>query len=119
MESIISLLVIGAIYSVVFVVKNLGGKEGGKPFGESFPTIDVLEPENETATPASQVIVPADTVGKQKPRNKSTVQTQHTTTTTPANKVAEPAREGRLVKLGCKSEAKRAFLYSEIFNRKY
>ena len=119
MESIISLLVIGAIYSVVFVVKNLGGKEGGKPFGESFPTIDVLEQDAEPATHVSQVIVPADIVGKQKPRNKSSVQTQHTTTTTPANKVAEPAREGRLVKLGSKSEAKRAFLYSEIFNRKY
>ena len=120
MGSIVSLLVLGAIYSVVFVVKNLGGKEGGKPFGESFPTIDVFEPESETATPASQVVVPTRTVETQRPCNNSVVHTPNSTaTTTPANKLAEPAREGRLVKLGNKSEAKRAFLYSEIFNRKY
>ena len=120
MESIVSLLVLGAIYSVVYVVKNLGGKDGGKPFGESFPTIDVLEQGMETTTPASQVVVPARSVETQRPRNDSAVHTSHpTATVTPAKKVVEPARESRLVNLGNKSEAKRAFLYSEIFNRKY
>ena len=43
MGSIVSILVVGAIYLVVYVVKSLGtapGNDGGKPFGESFPTIE-------------------------------------------------------------------------------
>lgn len=124
MGSLVSLLVLGAIYSVVYVVKNLGGKEDARPFGESFPTIDVLEPETGTETwteaPAMQVVSPTRNVETQRVRKKEAGNAPQTIAVeTPENNVPEPVREGRLVKIGNKSEAKRAFIYSEIFNRKY
>lgn len=120
MGSLVSLLVLGAIYSVVYVVKNLGGKEDARPFGESFPTIDVLEPETGTETPATQVVSPTRNVETQRVRKKEAGNAPQTIAVeTPENNAAEPVREGRLVKIGNKSEAKRAFIYSEIFNRKY
>ena len=137
MGSLVSLLLLGAIYSIVYVVKTLRTtpeKDGGQLFGESFPTIEVLEPEQEreslfpveppVAEPAAS---PAATAATPKVRARH----RGASVGRPSNSVQAMAQEkkdtglesvprhGAAVKLNSKSEAKRAFLYSEIFNRKY
>ena len=132
MGSLVSLLVLGAIYSIVYVVKNLTSApaEGKKIFGEGFPEVEVLEPQPEFVAPAPQA-----TSGKRfsKPKQqpcgkgekgaaKPLPQPQPVRPVVEekcAPEKSEAAADGRLVRLNSKSEAKRAFIYSEIFNRKY
>ena len=124
MGSLVSLLVLGAIYAVVYVVKNLapsGGKDA-KVFGEEFPEVEVLEPQPEFVAP-----MPGKSAEKRssKTRQKRDGASKPVSQPQPVHPVEEgkddkkPASEGRLVRLNNKSEAKRAFIYSEIFNRKY
>ena len=114
---------------------NLCRKLLRKPFGESFPSIEILEPERVDPVPAplQTVVAPKSPVRKPEPQRQSV----HSSVQVVAPSVSEnkspnpgltnkessflPAtgKKERLVKLGSKSEAKRAFLYSEIFNRKY
>ena len=136
MGSLVSLLVFGAIYAVVYVVKNLapsGGKDA-KVFGEEFPEVEVLEP-----APVPEFVAPAPektskkrssrakqkrvwngsasgTVPKPQPRPVQPVAAE---IPVPEKSEGEAAAKERLVRLHGKSEAKRAFIYSEIFNRKY
>lgn len=136
MGSIVSLLVLGAIYSIVYVVKNLGSStgEGKRVFGESFPEVEVLEP-----APVPEFVAPAPektskkrssrakqkrvwngsasgTVPQPQPRPVQPVAAE---IPVPEKSEGEAAAKERLVRLHGKSEAKRAFIYSEIFNRKY
>ena len=136
MGSIVSLLVLGAIYSIVYVVKNLGSStgEGKQVFGESFPEVEVLEP-----APVPEFVAPAPektskkrssrakqkrvwngsasgTVPQPQPRPVQPVAAE---IPVPEKSEGEAAAKERLVRLHGKSEAKRAFIYSEIFNRKY
>lgn len=136
MGSIVSLLVLGAIYSIVYVVKNLGSStgEGKQVFGESFPEVEVLEP-----APVPEFVAPAPektskkrssrakqkrvwngsasgTVPQPQPRPVQPVAAEMPV---PEKSEGEAAAKERLVRLHGKSEAKRAFIYSEIFNRKY
>lgn len=124
METIISLLVLGAVYLISYVMKSLSasqGEEGGKPvFGEGFPTIEVLKPES----PASPVA--SDTVATPIRRVEPAVTPKRVSTPLPqaenANKNLKNencTKKERLVALKSKSDAKRAFIYSEIFDRKY
>lgn len=134
MGSLISLLVLGAIYSIVYVVKTLRPtpeKDGGQLFGESFPTIEVLEPEQEresvfpveppviqpVASPAATPKVKAPHRGASSRRPSNLVQTMAQEKRDTG--LESVPRHGAAVKINSKSEAKRAFLYSEIFNRKY
>lgn len=117
MGSLVSLLVLGAIYAITYVVKNLGGKEDGRSFGESFPTIEVLEPELPEATAVQQHPVVERHAAPAKSRTR--VNEPSLRVVAPAVKEEKQGKRERLVKIGNKSEAKRAFLYSEIFNRKY
>ena len=122
MGSLVSLLVLGAVYSIVYVVKNLGGNDGGKVFGEGFPTVEMLEPEQEqdTVPPVPPVVVPVRAAEKHLQRKKDALRAAHSIVPPAADdKTGEPVKKERLARLGSKSEAKRAFLYSEIFNRKY
>ena len=127
MGSLISLLVFGAIYSIVYVVKRLSPpQDGGKQiFGEAFPEIEMPEPQPEYVAPAREA-APERHPSKpeRKPRGASQPQPQ------PVRPVAaeeaafdkneeKPATGKSLVRLGNKSEAKKAFIYSEIFKRKY
>ncbi len=136
MGSIVSLLVLGAIYSIVYVVKNLGSStgEGKRVFGESFPEVEVLEP-----APVPEFVAPAPektskkrssrakqkrvwngsasgTVPQPQPRPVQPVAAE---IPVPEKSEGGAAAKERLVRLHGKSEAKRAFIYSEIFNRKY
>lgn len=127
MGSLVSLLVFGAIYSIVYVVKRLSPpQDGGKQvFGEAFPEIEMQEPQPEYVAPAREA-APERHPSKpeRKPRGASQPQPQ------PVRPVAaeeaafdkneeKPATGKSLVRLGNKSEAKKAFIYSEIFKRKY
>lgn len=124
METIISLLVLGAVYLISYVMKSLSasqGEEGGKPvFGEGFPTIEVLKPES-SASP-----VAPDAVATPIRRVEPAVTPKRVSTPLPqaenANKNLKNencTKKERLVALKSKSDAKRAFIYSEIFDRKY
>ena len=113
MEAVLSLVVIAVIYSVVFVVKSLASKNPGveaKPLtGEVFPEIKIYgEPlqqcEDAKAVPTKKVV--KREVAAAKPSVPA------------AMPEAEKKEHGRFAIKG-KSEAKRAFVYSEIFNRKY
>ena len=113
MEVVLSLVVIGIIYSVVFLVKSLLVKNPGveaKPLmTEVFPEIGMYEQQ----TDADDPLVPQKEkknikqVGLQKPIEKP-VETK-------IDKVVKHKR----FSINNKSEAKQAFIYSEIFNRKY
>ena len=132
----VSLLLFGAIYAVVYVVKNLGSStgDGKQVFGESFPEVEVLEP-----APVPEFVAPAPektskkrssrakqkrvwngsasgTVPQPQPRPVQPVAAE---IPVPEKSEGEAAAKERLVRLHGKSEAKRAFIYSEIFNRKY
>ena len=141
MGSLVSLLVFGAIYSIVYVVKNLGSStgEGKRVFEDGFPQVEVLEP-----APVPEFVAPApeNTSKKRSSRAKQKrVWSGGTSGSVPqphpqpqprprsvqpvaaempvCEKNEGKAAEERLVRLRGKSEAKRAFIYSEIFNRKY
>lgn len=125
MVSLVSILVIGAIYAVVYVVKSLRatpGDDGGRVFGESFPTIEVLENGQEYVYPVSPATQanPHQVAGGTA-KDKCAVHTagRGGAYDAPEKKGEGPDGQERLVKLSSKSEAKRAFLYSEIFARKY
>ena len=124
MGSLFSILVIGAVYAVVYVVKSLRatpGDNAGRVFGESFPTIEVLENEQEYVSPvqsASTQVSSPSTVSGRVIQKSSVHTTEKNAPSAPPEKDVKPD-DGRLVKHSSKSEAKRAFLYSEIFNRKY
>ena len=122
MGSLVSLLVLGAIYAVVYVVKNLApsGGKGAQLFGEEFPEVEVLEsqpqPEVVAAMPEKRPVKPKQKRGG---ASKPVSQPQPVRPVEDGKDDKKPASEGRLVRLNNKSEAKRAFIYSEIFNRKY
>ena len=125
MEEIIPILAISVIYFVVYVVRNLSpsrkdaaGEE--RTFGESFPTVEILEPAQDAS---GHVAVSPKSRRKVSPD----VASNATATSVQKEKAAAVAKEpvapkdshAKKVPLSTKSDAKRAFIYSEIFNRKY
>ena len=125
MGSLISLLVLGAIYSIVYVVKRLSPPmDGGKQvFGEAFPEIEIPEPQPEYVAPAHEA---APERHPSKPERKARGASQPQPVRPVAAEEAafdkneeKQATGERFVRLGNKSEAKKAFIYSEIFKRKY
>lgn len=127
MELILSLLLLGAVFLMTYVVKAISvskGENGGKPvLGEGFPTIDILQPETETQTtvpcvPGSPKMTAQDVLAAKR-IDSITNRLSQIATPVQAVKKEETAKRERLVVLNSKSDAKRAFIYSEIFNRKY
>lgn len=117
MGTIISLVIFGAVYCFIYIAKNFSPapKEEGMTFGENFPTVEILEPVLEEPVKAEPSVVqhaPAKAVVQKRPDVDRSPQTR-------SPEVPVSAKKERLVRLNSKSEAKRAFLYSEIFNRKY
>ena len=127
MGSLVSLLLFGAIYAVVYVVKNLapsGGKDA-KVFGEAFPEIEMPEPQPEYVAPARDA-APEGRSSKPERKRRGASQPQPQPVRPVAAEEAafdkneeKQATGERFVRLGNKSEAKKAFIYSEIFKRKY
>ena len=117
MGSIVAILVFGAIYSIVYVVKSLASSPGEdkQVFGESFPTVDILEPVQDDSV--NELPIAVQPAPAKSPAQKRRDVDRSPQTHSPVAQEVE--KKERLVKLGNKTEAKRAFLYSEIFNRKY
>jgi hypothetical protein len=121
MGTIISLVIFGAVYCFIYIAKNFSPapKEEGMTFGENFPTVEILEPAEEPA--GEEPVKEMPTVVQPAPA-KVAVQKRPDVDRSPQTRSPEvpvSAKKERLIRLDSKSEAKRAFLYSEIFNRKY
>ncbi|EEB25545.1 hypothetical protein BACDOR_01994 [Phocaeicola dorei DSM 17855] len=103
---------------VVAIVQQISkaGKEKKTPspkevLADMFPEIEQESMEEKVS------VSPAPTVRKPQP---SRMQNQSIIRKAVASPLAENKRENRTpIKLSTKEEARRAFIYSEIFNRKY
>lgn len=133
MEDIFPLLAVVIIYAVTYVFKK-SFSNGDQEMGEAFPPIEVLGSGEETAAPdAGDSSVPSDT-GRvaTSSHQRSTAPDRETRRADEGRRATEDAdnvahavhaahaenRDKRFSIKG-KSEAKRAFIYSEIFGRKY
>lgn len=133
MEDIFPLLAVAIIYAVTYVLKK-SFSNGDQELGEAFPPIEVLGSGEETDVPdAGDSAVPSDT-GRvaTSSHQRSTAPYSETRRADEGRRVTDDAdnvahavhaahaenREKRFSIKG-KSEAKRAFIYSEIFGRKY
>lgn len=123
MESIVSIVVLIAVYSLIAIVKVVFSKDGGveaKPvMGEAFPEIECLEPEELPGEPR----IVKDTSKKSKVRDFAKLSDNRSISfesdaEAPAP-VSSERRNSDKVIMKSKSDAKRAFIYSEVFNRKY
>lgn len=117
MVSMFIIVVSVAIYLLIYIARNFASapKEFEQGFGENFPTVEILEPVLEEPVKAEPAVVqhaPAKVAVQKRPDVDRSPQTR-------SPEVPVSAKKERLVRLDSKSEAKRAFLYSEIFNRKY
>jgi hypothetical protein len=125
---VIYLLVVIYLIHVVKVKKPASPMDGGEQvFGEAFPEIEMPEPQPEYVAPAREA---APEGRSSKPERKPRGASQPHPQPQPVRPVAaeeaafdkneeKPATGERFVRLGNKSEAKKAFIYSEIFKRKY
>lgn len=123
MESIVSIVVLIAVYSLIAIVKVILSKDGGveaKPvMGEAFPEIEHLEPEETLEKPSI-----VENIGKKsKIRDFAKLPDNRTLSFESDAEAPEPVsserRNSGKVIMKSKSDAKRAFIYSEVFNRKY
>lgn len=123
MGSILSILIFGAVYLIIYVVKSLGsapGKVDGKrTLGENFPQFEVLEPQQEYSAHATPVDAARSIDAGRRRNTSASHKAAVAVSPAPEKKSEETARKERLVKIENKTDAKRAFLYSEIFSRKY
>ncbi|MBR3877373.1 MAG: hypothetical protein IKJ23_04245 [Bacteroidaceae bacterium] len=123
MESIVSIVVLIAVYSLIAIVKVILSKDGGveaKPvMGEAFPEIEHLEPEETLEEPSI-----VKNIGKKsKVRDFAKLSDNRTLSfesdAEAPESVSIERRNSDKVIMKSKSDAKRAFIYSEVFNRKY
>lgn len=125
MESIISLVVFGTIYAVVYIIK--AALSGNKDVEEESVTeeysteADGYEPEFEQAPPQVIYVEPEPKLKKRMPKRTvpSKKEPVRTTSGAPVQQKAEKETQKERITIKGSSEAKRAFIYSEIFNRKY
>lgn len=130
MEDIFPLLAVAIIYAVTYVFKK-SFSNGDQELGEAFPPIEVFGSGEETAVPdAGDTAVSSDTGRAPTSSHQHSAATDRGTrrtdegrrVTDDANNVAHAVRAENSEKrfsIKGKSEAKRAFIYSEIFGRKY
>ena len=125
MESIISLVVFGTIYAVVYIIKAaFSGNEDveEESVTEEYSTeADEYEPEFEQAPPQVIYVEPEPKPKKRMPKRTvpSKKEPVRTTSGAPVQQKAEKETQKERITIKSGSEAKRAFIYSEIFNRKY
>lgn len=110
MEDFLPILIF-AVIMVVSVIRNMTkeNRQGTSTFGEAFPQVDVLQPEEpehkEQKRPARKATM------------KAAEEEKEAVSDTAEKRTSE--KRGCKVALNGKSDAKRAFIYSEIFNKKY
>ena len=119
MEGLFFILIAAFVYSVYSVVKSFTSDDAGvdvKPItGEVFPTIDVFN------TVVEEPVVRESNQSKHKPVARKRIDTDRPRTVVQQKEQPqeEKAAGERLARFSNRSDAKRAFIYSEIFNRKY
>ena len=121
METLVSLVVFGVVYFLIYVVKKMIPKGQGaglvNDMGEVFQQTDMPEPENV----APVVTKTVSENSRKKPllygEGEAAGNTEHRSTSDSSAESELP--KGKRFSIGNRSEAKRAFIYSEIFNRKY
>ena len=122
METIISLVVVGVIYSAIYIVKRLISKSadaaGAPIMGEPFPHIEVLETE-ERGPDEAPLKREADRRKTPEYGEKPSRTAYGHRSTSDSSSAADDRPKGKRFSISDKSEAKRAFIYAEIFNRKY
>ncbi len=118
MEVLLSIIAFAGVYSILLVVRSLASRPDvkAKPIiGEAFPEIEVLEVPQAVSEPPA---VRAETARSLETKKK--MLSQKSLSATPLQENAtHKTGSGRLASLGNRSEAKKAVIYSEIFNRKY
>ncbi len=125
MESLIPLLVFGMIYAVVHIIKaTLPGNEDveAEPVTEEYSAEpDEYGPEFEQAPQQVIYVEPEPKPKKRMPKRTvpSKKEPVRTTSGAPVQQEAEKETPKERITIKGGSEAKRAFIYSEIFNRKY
>ena len=130
MEDIFPLLAVAIIYAVTYVFKK-SFSNGDQELGEAFPPIEVFGSGEETDVPdAGDTAVSSDTGrAPTSSHQRSTATDRGTRRTDEGHRVTEDAdnvahavhaeNSDKRFSIKGKSEAKRAFIYSEIFGRKY
>lgn len=127
MEDIFPLIAVVLIYAVTHFIKK-AFPDGTQESDEVFPPIEVLEPEEEAPVQvAGANAVPADTARRTAPsqgRSATPARAAHKAgegrrTTVDVDTAGRAEERGKRFSLKGKSEARRAFIYSEIFGRKY
>ncbi|MBO5806613.1 MAG: hypothetical protein J6Q98_00255 [Bacteroidaceae bacterium] len=119
MESIIAIVILGIVYSIVFTLRSAMSKNAdvkARPvMQEAFPQIEILESE-EPADNVTPTVVEQTPVGKA--ASRGTISVNRPLAVSETSLIPFQGKEKRF-RLKGKTEAKRAFIYSEIFNRKY
>ena len=116
MEEIIQILIF--VGAMVIAVVGQSAKNKKKPMMPSpeevledvFPDADYLQPEKKT--PQVQSVRPATIKKTFKEVHTSCLKDQQTPS-------VNPRKQTEKIKLNTRAEARKAFIYSEIFNRKY
>lgn len=126
MDGLYSLIVMAVIYIAAQAFKKVFADR--QVLDEAFPQVEVLEPEEPEEQPAAVNNVTATQVERRpmSPRRPTAAPASSTRANVEGHRVtadvdsanAAESRERRFTIKG-KSEAKRAFIYSEIFGRKY
>ena len=116
MEEILQILIFVGAMVIAVVGQNAKNKKKPKTTSpqevleDMFPEIEV---DQETPIAEPQPAPRPKPVCKRKPRMVSI------SPEPPQTPVSQPAKEKEKISLNNRKEAKRAFIYSEIFNRKY
>ena len=126
MDGLYSLIVMAVIYIAAQAFKKVFADR--QVLDEAFPQVEVLEPEEPEEQPAAVNNVTATQVERRpmSPRRPTAAPASSTRANVEGHRVtadvdsanAVEGRERRITIKG-KSEARRAFIYSEIFGRKY
>ena len=121
--SALGLIIAFVVYAVIKVASSVNTDKAPavpQPQGEAFPPIEFEEETEVFDGPvglAQKVEVPV-LQGAVKLRNDTACATDKETAPC-ENKAATPKQKEQRIRIRTASEAKRAFVYSEIFNRKY
>lgn len=122
MELLLTLLLVGVAYVVSAIRHMTPSETGGNKLprgvmGEAFPTIEPVE-EKEPLSWSGRAPERGKTVCRLHAPCKASVAPSAAVAPSPAPKEAPAAQKERFA-IKTKSDAKRAIIYSEIFNRKY
>lgn len=121
METVVFAVVFFMLYSLFYILKIVASKDEkikDKPVvGDEFPAIEILAPEEPSAPVVERA---AKSFVREKPGtgSKGTLGTASITVSKKQSEAPSPERRKNKI-FGNRSEAKRAVIYSEIFNRKY